>query len=82
MPSAPFSTVRAMNSTKVSEALRAQIRDCVRRGISIPSLPDVDALFHACGGDGPLTLLVTLEYIEARQEIGALTTRRGFALTV
>jgi hypothetical protein len=64
-----------MDSRQVSEMIRGNLRDCARRGIRVPVLPDVDAIYTALDGDGPLALLVTLEYIEARRELRCQTSR-------
>ena len=53
----------------VSEAIRGNLRDCAKRGVRVTRHPPIEDVWSAVGGDGPLALLVTLEYIAARQEI-------------
>lgn len=57
-----------MDYEQVSEAIRGNMRDCALRGKRLPH-PDVEALWDALGGDGYMTLLVTLDYMTARAEL-------------
>lgn len=58
-----------MDYEQVSEAIRGNMRDCALRGKRLPPHPDVEALWDALGGDGYMTLLVTLDYMTARAEL-------------
>lgn len=54
-------------STDVREAVVANLRRCIRRGIGLPERPNPADLWDACGGDGYLALLVMLEFVAAER---------------
>ena len=71
-----------MDYEQVSEAIRGNMRDCALRGKRLPPHPDVETLWNALGGDGYMTLLVTLDYMtaaELQDEIAASVRAKALA---
>lgn len=61
----------AVHWTKFHEEMEGTIRDCVRRGVHPPPMPDVPSLWVLLDSDGPAALLVTLDYLSLRRELVA-----------
>lgn len=50
------------------DQIRNELRSCAKRGVSPPPTPDAYALWDATGGDGPLALLVAIEFYVAKRQ--------------
>jgi len=51
------------------ETIIDELRSCVRRGLPLPSRPEPADLWNATGGDGPIALLVMLEFVSAERAV-------------
>lgn len=60
-------SARTVPGMDMREQIRDELRSCVKRGLYPPRMPKPEDLWEATNGDGPLAVLVMLDYLEARR---------------